>query len=81
MGELMWIPPEFAHGFYVLSDSADVFFKCTDYYQPSDEACIRWDCPTLAIDWPLSARWSLSLSDKDRVASCFAGGLSLSASR
>lgn len=67
-GELMWIPPGFAHGFYVLSERADVFYKCTNYYQQGDEACIRWDCPTLAIDWPLSDRWPLSLSDKDRQA-------------
>lgn len=67
-GELMWIPPGFAHGFYVLSEYADVFYKCTDYYQPSDEACIRWDSPTLAIDWPLSDQFSLVLSDKDRLA-------------
>lgn len=70
-GELMWIPPGFAHGFYVLSERADVFYKCTNYYQQGDEACIRWDCPTLAIDWPLSDRWPLSLSDKDRQAPNF----------
>ncbi|MFM5062042.1 dTDP-4-dehydrorhamnose 3,5-epimerase [Aeromonas veronii] len=70
-GELMWIPPGFAHGFYVMSDKADVFYKCTDYYQPGDEACIRWDCPTLAIDWPLYSQWPLSLSDKDRQAPIF----------
>ncbi|MFQ1640836.1 dTDP-4-dehydrorhamnose 3,5-epimerase [Aeromonas veronii] len=75
LGELMWIPPGFAHGFYVLSDSADVFYKCTDYYQPGDEACIRWDSPTLAIDWPLSDRWPLSLSDKDRQAPHFVEGV------
>lgn len=68
LGELMWIPPGFAHGFYVLSDSADVFYKCTNYYQPGDEAAIRWDSPRLAIDWPLSERFTLLLSDKDRLA-------------
>lgn len=68
-GELMWIPPGFAHGFYVLSKRADVFYKCTDYYQQGDEACIRWNCPTLAIDWPLSEQFPLRLSDKDRLAS------------
>lgn len=71
LGELMWIPPGFAHGFYVLSDSADVFYKCTDYYQPEDEKCIHWNCPTLAIDWPLSERWPLQLSNKDRFAPYF----------
>jgi dTDP-4-dehydrorhamnose 3,5-epimerase len=67
-GELMWIPPGFAHGFYVMSEHADVFYKCTDYYQPGDEACIRWDCPSLAIDWPLCDQFPLMLSDKDRLA-------------
>ena len=65
------VPKGFAHGFYVLSERADVFYKCTNYYQQGDEACIRWDCPTLAIDWPLSDRWPLSLSDKDRQAPNF----------
>ncbi|MEZ6964109.1 dTDP-4-dehydrorhamnose 3,5-epimerase family protein [Aeromonas sp. S9(2024)] len=41
----MWIPLGFAHGFYVLSDSADVFYKCTGYYQQGDKVCIRWDNP------------------------------------
>lgn len=67
-GELMWIPPGFAHGFYVMSDMADVFYKCTDYYRPGDEHCIRWDSSSLAIDWPLSDKYPLSLSDKDSQA-------------
>lgn len=70
-GELMWIPPGFAHGFYVLSETADVFYKCTDYYHPDDEAVIRWDSPDLAIQWPLSEPRPLLLSDKDRLAPCF----------
>lgn len=64
-GELMWLPPGFAHGFYVMSEMADVFYKCTDYYQPGDECCIRWDSPSLAINWPLLDKYPLSLSDKD----------------
>lgn len=67
-GELMWVPPGFAHGFYVMSDMADVFYKCTDYYRPGDEHCIRWDSSSLEIDWPLSDKYPLSLSDKDRQA-------------
>ena len=70
-GELMWIPPGFAHGFYVLSEAADVFYKCTDYYHPDDEAVIRWDSPDLAIQWPLSEVRPLLLSDKDRQAPSF----------
>jgi dTDP-4-dehydrorhamnose 3,5-epimerase len=49
----LWIPPGFAHGFLVLSESAEFLYKTTDFYAPQHECCIRWDDPTLAIDWPL----------------------------
>jgi dTDP-4-dehydrorhamnose 3,5-epimerase len=49
----LWVPPGFAHGFVVLSDTAEFLYKTTDYYTPSAERCIRWDDPTLAIDWQL----------------------------
>ncbi|MBW3782359.1 dTDP-4-dehydrorhamnose 3,5-epimerase [Aeromonas veronii] len=71
IGGLIWIPPGFAHGFYVLSDSADVFYRCSDYYLPDDEAAIRWDSAHLAITWPLSEQFPLLLSDKDRLATDF----------
>ena len=58
-----WIPPGYAHGFLVLSEIADFEYKCTDYYCPDDEIGIRWDDPTVGIDWPLS---DPVLSDKDR---------------
>jgi dTDP-4-dehydrorhamnose 3,5-epimerase len=58
---------------YVLSDSADVFYKCTNYYQLGDEACIRWDSSILTIDCPLSERWSFSLSDKHCQAPILSG--------
>lgn len=48
----LWVPPGLAHGFVVLSDSADFLYKTTDYYAPEFERCLRWDDPTLAIDWP-----------------------------
>lgn len=48
----MWIPPGFAHGFVVTSESADFVYKCTAAYAPADERAIRWDDPTLAITWP-----------------------------
>ena len=62
----MWVPPGFAHGFYVLSAVAEFFYKCTDFYAPGHERTIRWDDPQLAIDWPLHGRTPL-LSPKDQA--------------
>ena len=59
----MWIPPGFAHGFYVLSDYADVIYQCTQYYDPEDERILAWNSRDFAIDWPLSATPILSLRD------------------
>ncbi|MFK3790193.1 dTDP-4-dehydrorhamnose 3,5-epimerase [Pseudomonas piscis] len=63
----MWVPEGFAHGFVVLSDCAEFLYKTTDYYTPSAERSIRWDDPTLAIDWELSE--PPQLSAKDQAAS------------
>ena len=63
----LWIPPGLAHGFLVTSDSADFLYKTTDYYAPQAEGCVRWDDPTLAIDWPL-ADITPQLSGKDATA-------------
>lgn len=60
----MWIPPGFAHGFVVTSDSADFVYKCTDVYRPNDERAIKWDDPELAIAWPLSSPPLLSARDQ-----------------
>lgn len=49
----LWVPPGLAHGFLVLSESADFLYKTTDYYSPEHERCIRWDDPQLAIAWPV----------------------------
>ncbi len=63
----LWVPPGFAHGFLVLSDSAEIVYKCTDYYAPEDENSLRWNAPELNIDWPLSAGAIPVLSEKDRL--------------
>lgn len=60
----LWIPEGFAHGFVVLSDFAEFLYKTTDYYTPSAERCIRWDDPTLAIDWELDEPPQLSAKDQ-----------------
>ncbi len=60
-----WVPPGFAHGFVVLSDTADFEYKCTDYYDPSDEGGILWSDPDLNIPWPVT---NPVLSTKDETA-------------
>jgi dTDP-4-dehydrorhamnose 3,5-epimerase len=62
---LMWVPPGFAHGFYVLSGEAEFVYKCTDYYLPDAERTIRWDDPELDIDWPLVDGVEPAVSEKD----------------
>ncbi|MDZ4185466.1 MAG: dTDP-4-dehydrorhamnose 3,5-epimerase [Desulfuromonadales bacterium] len=67
----MWIPPGLAHGFLVLSDSADFLYKTTEYYAPQHERAILWNDPDLGIEWPLIA--PPLLSEKDRVAERLCG--------
>lgn len=67
----MWVPEGFAHGFLVLSDSAEVLYKATDYYDPEHEQCIAWDDPDLQIDWPLKAE-PPTVSGKDSRAQAWA---------
>jgi len=62
----LWVPPGLAHGFLVLSESADFLYKTTDYYSPEHERCIRWDDPQLAIAWP-SVEAAIQLSAKDQA--------------
>ena len=59
----VWIPPGFAHGFLVMSDSADFEYNCTEYYHPEDEHCLMWNDPEVAIDWPIN---DPILSEKDK---------------
>jgi dTDP-4-dehydrorhamnose 3,5-epimerase len=64
----VWIPPGFAHGFLVLSDSADFLYKTTDYYAPALERSVRWDDPAIGIRWPLDPRQVPVVSAKDAAA-------------
>ncbi len=61
--QMLWVPPGFAHGFLVLSESADVLYKATDFYAPSEERTIAWNDPALAIDWPIERAPILSAKD------------------
>lgn len=60
---MLWIPEGFAHGFVVLSETAEFLYKTTDYWFPEHERCIRWDAPDLAIDWQLQVAPALSAKD------------------
>ena len=60
----MWIPPGFAHGFVVLSDSADFLYKTTEYYAPQHERCIAWNDPAIGITWPSGLQPTLSAKDQ-----------------
>jgi len=64
----LWVPPGFAHGFYVISETAEMVYKCTDYYAADDEYSLLWNDPELAIQWPLVPGIGQPvLSDKDRA--------------
>ena len=65
---MLWVPPGFAHGYLVLSDSADFLYKVTDFWAPEHERAIRWDDPTLGVRWPLPAGVQPVLSGKDAAA-------------
>jgi dTDP-4-dehydrorhamnose 3,5-epimerase len=69
-GRQLWVPPGLAHGFCVLSEVADVVYRCTEPYAPDDEGGVAWDDPQLGIDWPITVPM---LSDKDRRLPYLAG--------
>jgi len=62
----LWVPPGFAHGYYVVSESAEMVYKCTDYYSPDDEHSLLWNDSALSIDWPLGDTTPV-LSEKDNL--------------
>ncbi|USZ49723.1 dTDP-4-dehydrorhamnose 3,5-epimerase [Halomonas sp. DN3] len=76
--QLLWLPPGFAHAFYVTSQEAEFQYKCTDYYNPGDEHCIRWDDPTLAIEWPMMEKNEPLVSEKDQAGKTFKESLKFS---
>jgi len=67
----LWVPPGFAHGFMVTSESADLLYKTSDYYAPEHERCIRWNDPDLAIAWPPNLTPLLSAKDVNAAALSF----------
>jgi len=68
---MLWVPPGFAHGFLVLSETADFLYKTTEYYAPEHERCVLWNDPAIGIDWPLGllTHGEPALSGKDKVGS------------
>ena len=66
--EFLWIPEGFGHGFIVLSETASVLYKTTDFYFPKGERCVRWNDPKLAIAWPLDGIGEPTVSGKDGIA-------------
>jgi dTDP-4-dehydrorhamnose 3,5-epimerase len=67
----LWVPEGFAHGFYVISESAEFVYKCTDYYAPKHEVSLLWNDPELNIQWPLVNDKKPSLSVKDEKGQLF----------
>ena len=63
----LYIPEGFAHGFYVLSETAEFCYKVTDFYHPNDEGGIRWNDPDIGVEWPLLEGIPVLLSEKDQV--------------
>lgn len=75
-GRMLYVPPGFAHGFYVLSDVADVCYKCTDFYAPEHERTLLWNDPDVGIEWPIESPPVISAKDAQgcflAAAECFA---------
>jgi len=69
--KMLWVPPGFAHGFYVLSDAAEMVYKCTDYYSAEHERSLHWNDPEIGINWPLYDE-DILISEKDARGMPFA---------
>lgn len=74
---MLYVPEGFAHGFYVLSDTAEFAYKCTDYYDPSSEAGIIWNDKTIGIQWPIPEGEEPLISEKDGKHPVFTGEIAL----
>jgi dTDP-4-dehydrorhamnose 3,5-epimerase len=76
-GMMFYIPPGFAHGFYVVSDAADFSYLCTDFYDPGDEGGLLWSDPDIGVKWPIENTGDIVVSEKDRanpmLAECIGG--------
>jgi dTDP-4-dehydrorhamnose 3,5-epimerase len=68
----LWVPEGFAHGFYVMTETAELVYKCTDYYAPEFERSLKWNDPEVGIDWPLVEGIKPLLSEKDKNGQAFA---------
>lgn len=64
--KIMWVPPGFAHGFYVISGPAELLYKCTEYYAPEHERALIWNDPQVNVHWPLAVEEPPVLSEKDK---------------
>ncbi|PKY12139.1 dTDP-4-dehydrorhamnose 3,5-epimerase [Acidithiobacillus marinus] len=69
--QMLWVPPGFAHGFYVQSDMADFLYKTTEFYAPEAERCIIWNDPDIAVAWPMAAGSMPQLAAKDAAGCAF----------
>ena len=68
----LWVPEGFAHGFYVMTESAEFVYKCTDYYAPEFDRSLKWDDADVGIDWPLVDGKQPLVSEKDENGQSFA---------
>lgn len=69
--QMLWVPPGFAHGFYVISETAEFQYKCTDYYAPGDEYSLKWNDTSVGVEWPLVNGEAPQLSGKDEAGQSF----------